>query len=199
MIITVDGKLYTQGCHTLNEVNAAWIDITKQLFEREHFIYNVNIDGAEFFDSYEEVILNNYTAIDQVEINTLGYSEALSNTLHEMKKYAVKLMDHLDAVASPFYGNVKEEDWQLFNQFSEGVGWLNQSCQFCLEIAGRKAGTVDVQVNQMLNHLKTETEEALALYLNYLNEQEYNQLADAILYEFAPIVEQLLELELEGE
>ncbi|MBW7474985.1 hypothetical protein K0T92_09530 [Paenibacillus oenotherae] len=187
MQIWVDQQLQDVDSGSLLTLNNFWSKFTKELFSSGRFIHYVQINDDVFYDGYESIIRENYEHINKIAIYSIQQADALKESLEELSSYISRMIASTDQVASPFYGEPQQEDWDLFQQYCAGLEWMQQTASFCLAIQ-----TIEPEMVPVMKRIEAFVLDTLSALKSQLESEDWTAIADIISYESLTNLEELL-------
>lgn len=182
MRVWLDG-LFVKEFDALIEFDEYWKTLTARCAEEKRLIYFLNINEMEFYDQYETIIVQQFSEIENIKINTISAVEAFNLSINELQKYLNKMKESVEIIANPFYGEPSKSDWESFKSFTGGLEWIHHTSMFCSNLVS--SASVDKQ-NSIISTLKLvekESYQIISQLEKFLESEEFVQLADYVLYE----------------
>ncbi|WP_052410378.1 hypothetical protein [Paenibacillus durus] len=182
MKVTIDNQNELVLEADLKPINEWWISSTAKIYKEDRLIYSVEIDNNPIFTGYEQIIINDYREINQINIITKTKKESIIETELALDEYLDKFIPASRKVADYFYGDINEEHWAEFSQLVEGLNWIVNSLDFLQILYGDQDSLISI-----ISQLKS----AIGELSGSLNQAEYVLTADLLNYEIIPLLEKM--------
>lgn len=114
------------------------IEIENEQYEIEKVFDNINeiitksglnlteikIDGIDFYENYNEYIMNNLENIQRMEINLKTTKEIINENLETIISYLERIFPELDLLVDDIYIEFSKELWGKFSQIFDGLEFI---------------------------------------------------------------------------
>lgn len=188
--VRLDDQVIDSEFSTLELFDAFWRTFTADLDRRGRMIHYVTIDGEDYYHEYEQIIVQNFESIQNLSIKSITYQDALNDTIAELKRYNENMLAAVNQVASPFYGEPLDEDWNLFKQFCAGLEWMYQAIAFSQSLRDKQGCVTEKEICNGLDNLYRAIPGLLSSLEASLLEKNWTSVADCLLYEVEASLEQ---------
>lgn len=163
--------------------------IFKSLYTDNNIVQEVTIDGVTYREHYDSVLKQRLSQIQNVVIHTIHGDVLVQEMLQELRDYLPRVARAIESISDLLYGEMSTDDWSLFSQLLEGIGWVDQAVQIVLTQLNRSPGA-DLLAeplavfNHRLPQLLSDIEGAL-------ERKEYVEVADLMKYEIGELIRRL--------
>lgn len=189
MNIYQDGTLILELPNDFDVLNLNWKKLTRRIFAENRFIQKIVIDDTVFYNDYDVYLLQNFRTIENIEIYTTTQVEGIKTALYELQDYNRKLLLIVEQIADAFYGGLSEESWELFSQFTQGMGWIYDT------LAVIRAGIINIGVYQsklmLIEQTMKQLEDQLRNIQEALKDGDHILVGDLLQFEMKGIIQAL--------
>ncbi|WP_019005319.1 hypothetical protein [Cohnella laeviribosi] len=188
MIVTYLGNVSDFSALDVHDREQKINQIFSSLYAENEIVQEVIIDGNSYRDHYETVLKQNLAEIREVRIETINGDVFVKDMIQELYKYLPRVNRAIESISDLFYGDMEKQDWNLFSQLLEGIGWVNQAANIIL-LQLRRAQEINPLFHDIslfvehLPNLLSELEQVLA-------EEEHVAAGDLIKYEIGELFQQ---------
>jgi hypothetical protein len=159
-------------------------DEVSSLQENGQYILDyIEIDGNKVHGNYYDVLIDNIAFIKEVKVVMVSANDYLREIMVSIKKYIENAVKEISSLADGFYRGTDNDTWIKFQQFIEGIEWINSGAAIVAKNAKAlsEADKYVKTVSEILNKLP-ELEEAI-------NNSDYVLIGDLLNYEIIPVLE----------
>lgn len=188
MIIYIDNVPRSYDIQSEEEMNASWIDITKEFMSNGQILSSVVIDDVVYYDSYASELLTNYDKINTVKITTITKEQSFFMTLQEFQEYSGKVMSSMGDYIQPLYSGSMETSKDILPIITESVQWVVSALSYIQHVS--QEVKVDPLIQDIINHAVEKFMPIVKLLLDEIESENTIGFADLINYEFIPLVEE---------
>lgn len=188
MIIYIDNVPRSYDIQSEEEMNASWIDITKEFMSNGQILSSVVIDDVVYYDSYASELLTNYDKINTVKITTITKEQSFFMTLQELQEYSGKVMSSMGDYIQPLYSGSMETSKDILPIITESVQWVVSALSYIQHVS--QEVNVDPLIQDIINHAVEKFMPIVKLLLDEIESENTIGFADLINYEFIPLVEE---------
>lgn len=188
MKLNVDGKQQRHDFQSISELNEYWVELTRSILEQNRLIHYVKIGEEIIYSGYESIILQNIDKISELNIVTISKQESCNETLEELIKYVPKVIQLMPGKLEVLYGDNAQDFQNILDEVIQSIYWIVNAVLFIRTLETDKS---------VYNPYKSEIEEfyiKLEPFVDEIAKQSekgnYVGMADLILYEFLPILEE---------
>lgn len=188
MKLNVDGKQQRHDFQSIPELNEYWVELTRSILEQNRLIHYVKIGEEIIYSGYESIILQNIDKISELNIVTISKQESCNETLEELIKYVPKVIQLMPGKLEVLYGDNAQDFQNILDEVIQSIYWIVNAVLFIRTLETDKS---------VYNPHKSEIEEfyiKLEPFVDEIAKQSekgnYVGMADLILYEFLPILEE---------
>jgi len=188
MIVTYLGKVLDFTALNICDREKRINQIFSSLFADNEIVREVIIDGKVYQEHYETALKQDLAHIQEVKIETVPGDVLVKDIIKELKEYLPRVNRAIESISDLFYGDMNKQDWNLFSQLLEGVGWVNQAANIIL-LQLQRLHEKDLFVNNL-----SEFVERMPILLSKLEaaleEKEHVAAGDLIKYEIGELFQQ---------
>ncbi|MGG3838423.1 hypothetical protein ABEV00_15570 [Paenibacillus thiaminolyticus] len=188
MIIYIDNVPRSYDIQSEEEMNASWIDITKEFMSNGQILSSVVIDDVVYYDSYASELLTRYDKINTVKITTITKEQSFFMTLQELQEYSGKVMSSMGDYIQPLYSGSMETSKDILPIITESVQWVVSALSYIQHVS--QEVNVDPLIQDIINHAVEKFMPIVKLLLDEIESENTIGFADLINYEFIPLVEE---------
>ncbi|WII37234.1 hypothetical protein [Paenibacillus thiaminolyticus] len=188
MIIYIDNVPRSYDIQSEEEMNASWIDITKEFMSNGQILSSVVIDDVVYYDSYASELLTRYDKINTVKITTITKEQSFFMTLQEFQEYSGKVMSSMGDYIQPLYSGSMETSKDILPIITESVQWVVSALSYIQHVS--QEVKVDPLIQDIINHAVEKFMPIVKLLLDEIESENTIGFADLINYEFIPLVEE---------
>lgn len=187
MKLDIDYVEFKGEANSYDEFVALWQSISTQLNSDNRFIKHVLIDGQSEYSSFEAYVMDQFTNIQSIRVETMSELELVESTTAEIFSYNKKMIAACDSIGSLFYGEMEEKNWRSFQSLLEGLQWLLQS----LTGAANIMQYTQEELAKQFQHIGGEIERIIFNLDEALQQEELVEAGDAIRYELYDVLIEL--------
>lgn len=170
-----------EGVTTTEDV----IEKINNLVEDNYYFSHLIVDGQEVYETLEEILLDGFTNIRELEIIAKTESELINDVLLTTEDYIKRAKPEMELLANAFYKNPSRSDWEKYSQLLEGIQWINQMV-VSIDSLGVKS-----EVWEAFLIVKSQIELNVKELQVAMNNQDIILMGDLIQYELKPLFENL--------
>lgn len=189
MRLFIDEVEYNLEAITLSSFNEYWIRETQKLFLQNRYLTSVEINGKQYGEGYESIIVEQFSEINEIIVTTMKEEELVKESIQELYRYNKKLIPACSSIGALFYGEMSDEDWKSFVALMDGVHWIVGQAQGVAAIFGKQ--NVSTTQTELLSQCADRFVSILKEIEALLQDKEYIQLADVLSYELSEAAAQL--------
>lgn len=154
--------------------------INEYINKEQKILEYAEINGFKIYDDITGFIKNNLNSIEEIKIKTQTRREWVTDSLNSMHTYLFNGLDEFKQLGDDFYGEIDKNLWDRFNQFLEGISWINSMLQTLREYIVEWHQNDDIlELVQGINRQVKQLEEAIAI-------DDRVVIRDTIVYELIP-------------
>ncbi|QEK11312.1 hypothetical protein FQB35_02410 [Crassaminicella thermophila] len=164
--------------------------IKESLVSTSYFFSHMRIDGKDVYENHEIYLKKNIDKINmvEVEVKTIeGFTVEVALSIYE---YLERAIPEIEILAKEFYSNDSQGIWTKFNQFLEGMTWIQQAIASIDNYKIKKEVEFYKQWNEVVAIFLKVNEELLNIQEG-INNGDLIIIADLLSYEIIPILESM--------
>ncbi|GAA0377897.1 hypothetical protein [Paenibacillus motobuensis] len=169
---------------TIEELDRWWKQATSDIFNQQRLIHFVEIDGNILYDNYEQYLLLNVSQIQEVNIQTLSRLESIQDTEQSIDDYLERFIPAAQDVTDQLYGEMMQQQQNLFAQFIEGLGWIVKAFEFNQTLFNED-GIAPPYLSQVMEPL----EAIITQIYDNVQQEDFVSVGDLIQYELIPLLQ----------
>jgi len=163
--------------------------IFKELYTKNLIVQEVTIDGVTYRERYDSVLKQQLAKIRTVVIHAVHGEQWLQDMLLELGDYLPRVSRAVESISDLLYGEMGAEEWRLFSQLLEGIGWVDQAVAVIHDQLNRSPGNDPLA--EALTVFRQRMPSLLSDIETALERKEHVEVADLIKYEVGELVQQL--------
>ncbi|MFD2705623.1 hypothetical protein [Salibacterium lacus] len=171
--------------HNIDDVEAIDKAVRMELEDTGYFISHLNVDGREVYEKLDIFLQDNAEDIEIVEVVVKTKSEFLNDVLLLLETYLLNVNREVKKIIHEFYTEPVETTWRKFQEFLQGIQWINDSIETVDQSVEKSFDTAEFVHNQkeINNHLEE--------LMNAVESNDHISTADIMQFEILPGLEQL--------
>lgn len=108
------------------EIESLFQMINDRLADSEYHFSHLLIDGLEVYDNFAEYIEEHIHHIQTIEVIVKTVKELTHDILFTAEEYIQRATPEISHLIDELYQGPTDETWVKFQQFLEGIEWINQ-------------------------------------------------------------------------
>ncbi|WCF07933.1 hypothetical protein NDS46_27335 [Paenibacillus thiaminolyticus] len=188
MNISIDNESRQYVVQSAAEMNAHWINISREVLSRNDLIYCVDIDGVSYYDDYATELLARYEEIQNVVIHTITKERSFYTTWNDFQDYTNRVVSVVVERIAPLYGGAVDETGEIVSELTGSIEWISNALTF-MAYLGNEIG-VGREALDLIDDTTAQIKPILELLAGELEWGNLIGFADIIQYEFIPLIEE---------
>lgn len=187
LLIRQDHHILTSQPHSLVELNEIWMKITKDIYKSGRLIHYVDIDGKSYYSNFEEILINKFEEVREVDITTITKEKSFEITITEMVEYISRIQSEYPKYIACFYSEFNEQAKENLSIIVESINWLVHSILFLEELINEV--TVESETKNNLVEVKDQLSLFVEEFSNQIELGNYVAVGDLLEYELLPMLD----------
>lgn len=149
------------------------------------------IDGVAVYDDYWAYLEDNLDNIREIRLEFLTITEYIGELLMSTNDYLVRMIPAVETLADSFYQEVDAGVWKSLDDMLEGIAWLGNSFKIVDGLPNLDGIMPNYEKWNQYSKALQELQEVLPNMQESLELGDYVLVADIILYEVKPALENM--------